>query len=196
MQTLFIDFDGTICTDRFWRSHPQYARIQQTLFETNPQLANDWMRGQYSSEYINQFIADHTGINYEELWDLFVADAESMHVPTSILQICRELQSHFQVVLITGNMDCFSRFTVPALQLEKYFHAIVNSFDEQKLKTDNGGESFVHHCHGNITDAILVEDSPKTIAVFCELGGTAHQVESLEHTLQILKTLYESTNRN
>ena len=93
-------------------------------------------------------------------------------------------------------MDSFSRFTSPALQLEKYFHKIVNSSDEKKLKTDNKGESFLEHCQGSIDEAILIEDSSKSIAVFKTLGGTAYQTESPKETLEILNKIYESTVRN
>jgi beta-phosphoglucomutase-like phosphatase (HAD superfamily) len=187
MKTLFIDFDGTICTDRFWRSHPEYAVIQEALFIAHSQKVADWMRGQYSSEEINQFVSEQTGIPYKELWNIFTQDCESAHVPATILEICFELQNKFQVVLITGNMDCFSRFTMPALRLEKYFNKIVNSFDEKQLKTDNAGESFLKYCSGDLTKAVLIEDSQKSIDVFRELGGTAYQTDSLEKTLEILQ---------
>jgi phosphoserine phosphatase len=189
MRTLFIDFDGTICADRFWRNSPEYMKIQQSLFTENSQVAADWMRGIYTSEQINQLVSEQTGILYQILWDTFESDCKTMSVPVDILDIVLALQNDFYVVLITGNMDSFSRFTSPALQLELYFDEIVNSYDERQLKTDNGGETFLKYCQGDISNAILVEDSQKTIEVFRSLGGVAHQTDSLEKTLEILHTL-------
>lgn len=73
-------------------------------------------------------------------------------------------------------MDCFSRFTVPALALNSYFDLTINSADEGQLKTDNSGETFMKYVQGDIKASILIEDSPKTCAVFTALGGTAQQV--------------------
>ncbi len=191
MRTLFIDFDGTICIDRFWRSLPEneYNKIHQLLFQNENEIVYKWMRGELSSEQVNQEVANKMLLDYSHLWDAFVHDCKTMRVPHVILDTVQALRSIFHVVLITGNMDCFTRFTQPSLELDKYFDVIVNSFDEEKLKTDNDGESFIKYCKGDIHDAILVEDSSKTLEVFRLLGGTAYQTDSLDQTLEILKML-------
>jgi len=189
MRTLFIDFDGTICIDRFWRSSAVYEKIQQALFIDNAEKAADWMRGVYTAEEISQLVSDQTGIPYESLWSIFQKDCETMYVPADILQQIQILRNSFHVVLITGNMDSFTRFTLPALKLDRYFDAIVNSYDERQLKTDNAGETFLKYCQGSIADAILVEDSQKSVDTFRELGGTAHQTDSLEKTFEIITKL-------
>ena len=44
---LFIDFDGTLCFDRYWRSLPQdmFSLVQQRLFGRDTTLAVEWMLG-------------------------------------------------------------------------------------------------------------------------------------------------------
>ena len=78
MRTLYVDFDGTVCTDRFWRSSSDYAKIQEVLFIDNAEKAQDWMRGKYTSEEVNQLVSVQTGIPYETLWDLFQTDCKTI----------------------------------------------------------------------------------------------------------------------
>lgn len=188
MRTLFIDFDGTICHDRFWRSLDKnsYAKVQDSLFSGKNQIVRDWMRGVYSSEEINQIVAKDTGIEYESLWNVFVQDCHTMRIEPEILKLISGLRDRYHVVLITGNMDCFSRFTVPSLRLNEYFDSIVNSFDEKQLKSESGGDSFKKHVRGNLTDAILIEDSENSCKVFESLGGRAYRVISPEDTFKYL----------
>jgi|TARA_Y100000310_G_scaffold342803_1_gene447512 hypothetical protein len=68
-----------------------------------------------------------------------------MHVSEDTLKKIFSLRDKYLVVLITGNMDSFTRFTIPSLELEKYFDHISNSFYEGKHKTDNNGELFVEY---------------------------------------------------
>jgi beta-phosphoglucomutase-like phosphatase (HAD superfamily) len=191
MQTLFVDFDGTICHDRFWRSlnSSESKQIQDFLFSSNNSIVTDWMRGAYTSEEINELVAKETSLDYGYLWAAFENDCKSMSVQPEILGLINQLRSKFHVVLITGNMDCFSRFTVPSLQLDNYFDVIVNSFEEKQLKTDNNGSSFIKHVKGNIEDAILIEDSEKSCEVFKGLGGKAHRVINKEDTIKHLQNL-------
>lgn len=191
MKTLFVDFDGTICHDRFWRSlnSADNRKIQDFLFSGKNSLVVEWMRGAYTSEEINELVAKGTGLDYEYIWSVFVHDCKTMSVQSEILNQINQLRNKFHVVLITGNMDCFSRFTVPSLQLDSYFDVIVNSFDEKQLKTDDAGFSFMKHVKGNIQEAILIEDSEKSCEIFKGLGGNAYRVINREDTLKHLQNL-------
>ena len=191
MRTLFVDFAGTLCHDRFWRNLPirEQEQIHQLLFETNSALVDDWMRGRHTSESINKFVSDRIGISYEALWGAFIADCNTMQVSENLLQAIDPLRDHFHTVLLTGNMDCFDRFTVPALKLERRFDAIVNSYNEGCLKAENSGASFKRHAKGDVCDAVLVDDSVASCAVFEKLGGTAFCATSEQATLQFLRTL-------
>jgi len=177
MRTLFIDFDGTICHDKFWRGldNVNRALVQKTIFVNNP-VAAEWMCGKHTSEAINQFVSQETGLEYKMLWDVFVNDCKTMAVDHELLEQIGQLRQKFHVVLITGNMDCFDRFTVPSLRLHNKFDVIVNSFNEGQLKYDRNGETFLKYTLGNFDDAILIDDSTTACDVFRELGGMAQQV--------------------
>ena len=178
---LFCDFDGTICHDRYWRSLPEekYEKVQQLLFHTDTSVVKDWMRGKYIAEEVNHMVAQKIGVPYNELWRLFVHDCKTMCVPEEILEKLSALRDHFAVILMTVNMDSFSRFTVPALCLEKYFDHISNSYDEGKHKTDNQGEIFTEYVarwNTAIEDCIVIDDSLSVCKTFEKLGGTAYLV--------------------
>ncbi len=191
MKTLFVDFDGTICTDRFWQSLPENEKtlVQNAIFKDNQEMVRNWMRGKITSEEVNQYLADHLGIPYQLLWDTFMLDCSNMHVAPEILTAIQKLRNKYYTVLITGNMDCFTRFTVPALKLNEYFGTVVNSSDEGQLKTDNNGETFLKYLRGDIGDAILIEDSPHTCEIFSKLGGTALRVTVETSTIKHLQSL-------
>jgi len=193
MRTLFVDFDGTICHDRFWRSLPkeENALVQNELFIKSEELVADWMRGNYTSEEINVFVSNETNLSYNQIWNVFVDDCKNMYVDPEILEFVKKLREKFHLVLITGNMDCFDRFTVPTLRLEEYFDVVVNSYTEGCLKTDKNGETFTKYLKGSIEDSLLIEDSLTSCTTFTDLGGTALQVTPTNKTLTYLRDILE-----
>lgn len=191
MRTLFIDFDGTICFDRFWQNLPahEYKLIEELLFKQNRAMVVDWMRGVYTSEDINHFVSEKTGIPYEKLWDVFVTGCKNMVVSPDILKQIGILRSRFYIVLITGNMDSFDRFTAPSLKLTEHFDTVVNSYTETVLKFENDGATFRKYLKGDIRDAILIEDSQKSCDAFLKLGGVVYQITPERTALSYLNEL-------
>ena len=98
-------------------------------------------------------------------------------------------------ILITVNMDCFSRFTVPALQLNNYFDAISNSYYEGKFKSDNGGEIFTEYIEkysAPTESCILIDDSSSACETFKSLGGIAYRVTEEEDLVTHLSKLAQN----
>jgi FMN phosphatase YigB (HAD superfamily) len=184
---LFIDFDGTICHDRFWRSiePSKQSALQQFLFVEREELIADWMRGKHSSEDINTLLAERIEVPYDLLWEVFEADCQTMHVPKDILEKIILLRDTFTTILATDNMDCFSRFTVPALHLHDYFDDIVNSAGIGMCKKDAAGKFFtdVAQKHGlPITQSVLIDNSPTSCQTMINLGGKGCLVTPLYST--------------
>ncbi|OGL60859.1 hypothetical protein A3D60_00070 [Candidatus Uhrbacteria bacterium RIFCSPHIGHO2_02_FULL_47_29] len=155
----------------------EHAKVQQLLFGTDKTIVSDWMRGKYTAEQVNEFVAREIGLPFEKLWSVFVQDCRTMKVSQPALEKLNTLRDQFTVVLLTGNMDSFSRFTVPALQLEKYFDLISNSYFEGKHKTDNSGELFVAYAQKigvPLESCLLIDNSPRACAIFENLGGIAY----------------------
>ncbi len=178
---LFIDFDGTICHDRFWRSLPaeQYTKVQALLFNDDTTRVQDWMRGKYTAEEINAYVAKEIGMPSEVLWSLFVNDCTTMSVPIDVLEKINALGEQYTTILMTANMDSFTRFTVPSLSLRQYFDHISNSYDEGLCKTDEGGKLFLDYAHKyNVPfqDCLMIDDSEHVCSIVETLGGTALRI--------------------
>jgi FMN phosphatase YigB (HAD superfamily) len=193
-KALYIDFDGTLTRDRYWRSlkSEEHTKIQDLLFGADRSIVHDWMRGGSSAEAVNQYAAEALGLSYEYLWEVFVQDCRQMHVPRQTLDLINALRTKYVTILITGNMDSFTRFTQPALGLEQCFDHISNSYYEKKHKTDNGGELFNDWAERTgipLGNSILIDDQSKCCDIFSSLGGYAIQTDSPEFTHSFLERL-------
>ncbi len=181
MKALFIDFDGTLCHDRYWRSLDPVSRqkIQEFLFGPDAAVVSDWMNGKYNSEEINRIVSEHLEVDYDSLWDIFVNDCKTMKIDEESLTSINILRSQFVPILITDNMDCFDRFTVPSLGLKKYFDVIVNSYTEQRSKNADGGKLFLDVLTKigiPIQTSTLLDNSATTCEIFRKLGGESFLV--------------------
>jgi len=193
---IFVDFDLTICYDRYWRSlkSPYQDRLQILLFGEDRTRVNEWMKGKYTAEEINQFVAREIDFPNEDLWKIFVDDCITMKVSQSVLERLSALRDKYTVILMTGNMDSFSRFTVPVLSLDKYFDSISNSFHEGKFKTDNNGEIFIEYVtkyEAPLKECIAIDDNKDVCSVFEQLGGTAYLVspdKDINYYLKLLES--------
>lgn len=198
---LFIDFDGTLCHDRFWRSLPseQYEKVQNFLFGQDKTHVQEWMRGKRTAEEINELLAEHLSVPFQELWEVFVQDVSSMKVSQKSLNVIKNLRDRYTAILITVNMDSFSRFIVPALQLNNYFDVISNSYEEGLFKSDNDGEVFrkyIHTYQAPVADSILIDDSLSACTTFSSLGGISRQVTEDNDLTYHLKQISEVSNQS
>jgi FMN phosphatase YigB (HAD superfamily) len=173
---LFIDYHGTLCDDLFWKNldPDSMKQVQTYMFKDNPEIISKWMKGEFTSEEINKKVADDLGIPFDVLWKGFVSGCEENVIDPKSLELIKELQKKYTAILITDNMDCFDRFTVPALKLKDYFNFIVNSYDEKMLKKENEGETFkivADRLGISISNSILIDNYPKACGFFEKLGG-------------------------
>lgn len=123
------------------------------------------MRGLRNSEQINDFLSEQLQIDSKKLWEVFLQDCKSMHFDQQLQKMIERLRRNSYVILVTGNMDCFSRFTVPALGLENSFDKIINSSDLGYLKTEKEGETFLsclREFNIPMNKTVLIDDSVKT----------------------------------
>ncbi|MFA6132015.1 MAG: HAD family hydrolase [Patescibacteria group bacterium] len=115
-----------------------------------------------------------------------------MVLDNALREAIYKLRSSAYVVLVTGNMDCFTRFTVPALKLDEVFDKIVVSSDLGYLKTEKDGESFLAALREfgvPIHDSFLIDDSLNTCNFFAGLGGRAIHVSGKETANLALENL-------
>jgi HAD superfamily hydrolase (TIGR01509 family) len=175
---LFCDFDGTICHQLYWRSlpHEKYQKVQDLLFRGDRSRAIAWMKGEYTAEQINHFVANEIGLTFEELWPVFIEDCKTMQVSLATLERLATLRQKYRTILTTVNTDSFEKYTAPALRLREYFDHISNSYLEKKLKSDNGGELYTQYAERfgvPIESCVVIDDSKAVCKNFEKLGGKA-----------------------
>ena len=203
-KTLFLDWHETLSSDRFFdtlrhsndsRQKNIAARLEQFLFIENNDLVQQWMIGKTSSEDVIQLTAKSCDLDYKWLWPLFVADCKNMNLASGLREKILLLKEHYNVVLITGNMDCFNRFTRPQHNLDECFDLIINSCDQGYLKTDHNGRAFADALKTYkmaAINSVLVDDSQTAGDIFTALGGYHHAVKSPIETSTYLGNLLQS----
>ena len=188
---LFIDFDGVLCHDRFWRSLPHELRssVDHFLFSDHFPIVVQWMRGHCASEEVNEVLAHFVGIAYKPLWQVFVHDCRTMNVSLAHMRSIQCIRRFMPVVVVAGNMDCFERFTVPSLGLRNYFDDVVNSAVCGRLKTDDDGRLFSDLCERygiEQSRAVLIDDAARNRLAMENGGGQALDVKDWQALSDVL----------
>ena len=143
-KVIFIDWDKTLSTSRFWghwaTSEPQfYQLIQKHLFGPNNEIIVAWMRGKLGAEQVIEQLAVLTGIEEKTLLRELERSCQNMQlIDQSIKEAIMRLRSDgVKVVIATDNMDTFPRWTVPALSLSGLVYYILDSHSLCVLKKDS-----------------------------------------------------------
>ena len=190
---VFFDFDGVLCTDRFFTAlAPDYPHVQEWISRHvfgGEKYCDRWMRGELSYRHVNRIIAEATGISSELLDKLLVAGVCRMKVNNALIQFAEKLkQNNIKVALVTNNMDVFSEITVPAKQLDKTFPIIINSFEYGLMKQDKNGKLFDIALNWlglySYDGVLLVDDTPAYCEIFKSKGGQVYQYTGQEDFLE------------
>lgn len=175
-KVVFIDWNGTLSSSKFWghleKSNTSdkklFEKINKTLFSELRHLIKPWMKGEINSECVVKDVSEKSGIEYKVVFDEFVRGCEQMEYVTEscLNKIQRIKDKGIKVVIATDNMDSFLRWTVPAMRLDLIFDEILDSFTLKALKNDfdNNGESlfFSKYFKENGLlkgDCLLIDDS-------------------------------------
>jgi FMN phosphatase YigB (HAD superfamily) len=180
VKVVFIDWDQTLSTSRFWgqweTSRPQlYELIQKHLFGSGSTAPQAWMRGQVNAEQVIKQLALATGIEEETLLGELKRSCQAMElIDPSVKQTITTLRSQgINVVIATDNMDTFPRWTVPALGLADVVDGILDSHTLGVLKkdTDTKGKSrffqpYLSRQGVEPREAVLFDDNARYVEGF------------------------------
>ncbi len=170
---LFIDFNWVISYKNFWFSLEKldidvYSFINDFLFVKNLTLVNDWMLWKYTSEEICRIIVKNANINivYEYIYNYLVNDCINIDLSKKILNKLLIMKKYFYIILVTDNMDCFSRFTVKYnKRYFKIFDEIFNSYNTGYFKNQTY-EKFIIKYDSKINLSYLIDDSINNCSFF------------------------------
>jgi FMN phosphatase YigB (HAD superfamily) len=193
IQAVFFDFDGVLCTGRFYSTlRPDYPDVlawtSHNIFG-GTEYFDPWMRGEFTWRDINKVIAAATGIDCELLDERLEESVRLMQVNPELLRFAERLkQNGVKVALVTGNMDIFNEITVPEKGLDKVFPLIMNSWDYGLMKQDENGRIFdiAREKLGlpDFKDILLIDDSPIYCDIFRKKGGQVYQYANQDDFLQ------------
>lgn len=196
---IFLDWHNTLSSDQFWaglRADPQWqtatGTMDRLLFGPDRTIVDQWMRGRLSSEQVVEMLSHATGIDAGFLFRSLVESCEQMRILGDVHTCVSALRKSAYVVVSTDNMDCFSRFTVPALALTKTFDDVLNSADSGYFKKDADGiffRAFLDRVQIPFSRVYLFDDSRETCELFESWGGRATSVTNLSDTVTQLRAL-------
>lgn len=190
---VFIDFNGVISCDKFWKSledeehelHKFKEGIETFLFRDNKPMLLDWMIGKYTSEDVHKMISDKLKMPYDAFFATFQEDCANIDISEKILKEADKLKRYYKVILATDNMDSFDRFSLPKNPLmTESFDEIDNSYNTKIFKTSDNGKYFLRkiaEAGAVISNCILIDDSEKNCNMFRSLGGMAFNVRGGEN---------------
>mgnify|MGYP000931503602 CR=1 FL=1 len=205
-KVIFLDWNGTLSNSFFWEhmrnSQNQavkglYERWDHALFTKSKDYIQNWMRGRNTTESVLKDIAKETATEYENILAEFVKGCQSMaFVSPKVPEIIKNLRHKgFYIVIATNNMDCFDRWTVPSMRLDKVFDEILNSYYLKGLKHDENdiGESlffkeFFAHRDVLPRDCVFIDDSIDKNGYISSLGMKYLQIQNTNHFLDILES--------
>lgn len=205
IKVLFVDWNGTLCTDLFWQQLNNtatceiYNNIQQYLFMQydDTELIKDWMRNKYSMNDIidivyKKFGYDKTFLKKELIYSLI----DTHFVDTDVLKVIKQLQEKgLKVVIASDNMDVF-KYTSTKLDLDLIFDDVLLSNELGYLKTDldenNNPLFFARYFEKyNIKreECVLIDDSNTVCNLYDKIGFNYIKINNCRtETIEILKS--------
>ncbi|MEI6288471.1 MAG: hypothetical protein WCP18_02740 [bacterium] len=202
-KVIFFDWNKTLSDSLFWSNlrdsnhqHNQYvSTIEKSIFFDNRQLINPWMRGEYSSEDICQIIANKSGVPYEVVFNglkesCAIMKLVSEEIPGLVWQIKAK---GIKTVIATDNMDTFSRFTIPALDLTELFDDFLISYNLKLLKGDVQEDSipffdgYLKQNSLNYSDVVLLDDCIDMGEVYNRLDFKIIEITGKDKLINVLR---------
>lgn len=180
--TLFVDWDGTLSQSRLWghwKDDPEYApdyqSIQECIFQsTVDDTFQRWMLGRLTTEQALAVASERTGIDYARLLEHVQQSCQNMSlIDTRLPHLLQAAQDRgMRVVIATDNMDCFTRWTVPAMRIDTYSDDILSSHLVGAFKRDTAADGsslffrdYLRRYNIQPGRAVLIDDGPKNQAV-------------------------------
>ncbi len=204
-QAIFFDWNKTLSNSLFWEQleNPEHERygwnvdISRYLFKENRHLISEWMKGMIDAWQIVEKISLRYGYSSDILLEDLIESCRNMKfVSDEVLPLIQKLRgSGVQCVIATDNMDTFMKYTVPGMELERYFDGFLSSFDLKRFKYDTEGENipffdnYLQQYGFSYADVILIDDSPDTSGVYERLGFDILQIADADDFVNKLRCL-------
>ncbi len=190
ISTIFFDFDGVLCKDRFYQKlkfdHKEVLDfISTVVFGSESDIPDLWMKNIWSYKDVNIYISQNTSIDYDLLTDLFIQGIYEMELDKDLLNFADDLKKRWKNIgLITNNMDIFNEITRVHYNLDSVFPLIINSSDYWLLKHEQNWELFdiaMRKIWGFFSDTLMIDDSSKVYKVFTDKWWICYKYDNYKN---------------
>lgn len=204
-KVVFFDWNKTLSHSLFWEQlrnpeHDRYSwydNISTFLFRDNKNLISDWMRGEIDDKEIVNRISLRFDYPSDVLLEDLIDSCRNMKlVSDEVIVLVKKLRlKGVQCVIATDNMDTFRKYTIPALELEKYFDDILVSSDSGVFKFDAKDEKipffdeYLKKRNLKYEDAVLIDDCIDMSGIYNKLKFDILQVSNPDDFVKKLRKL-------
>lgn len=196
---LFIDFNWIISYKNFWHSleikdNKTYESINNYLFKENINIVKDWMVWKYSSNEVCEYISNNLSLDFKYIYNTLVGDCKKIDLSEKILKLLEKLKKYYNIVLVTDNMDCFSKYTLKYnAKYFKVFDWIFNSSEHWFFKNEIYNDYIIKY-NSQINLSYLIDDSIRNCDFFNKLWWNALNLKWEEDVVGWLKVLLKKAN--
>lgn len=182
---IIFDFGFTLSSDLYFNVAPPECPnwqelIQQHIF-SDAALVDRWMSAEVTMHDIAGILAPIVHMDVARIIQFLELGCQKLNFNQAVLDFAlRQRAAGMKTVIVTGNMDVFTRVVVPCHHLDQKFDLILNSFDHREIdKAVLWPKAFAHFGDQfGYTQSLLIEDGEKNVRKFREKGGYAYQYEN------------------
>ena len=196
-KTLLIDWYNTLCNSPYFICEDKELEkfLHKKLFIEERENVEQWLTGKITDSQIVQILSDLqiTVQTIREAMNHGVENAKIYNYEN--LKILTDLRFNgYQVVLSTNIMPSFAEL-IKKFDLNKYFDAILTSYELGCLKTDVKNSemvffsNFMRQNELSFSDLIIIDDDKKLLDLFEQNGAQTFWVFSIKETNIILKKI-------
>ena len=200
-KTLLIDWYNTLCNSPYFISGDKGLEkfLHKKLFIEERKNVERWLVGKMTDSQIVQILSSSkiTAQTIEEAMNHGVENAQIYNYEN--LEILADLRKKgYQIVLATNIMPTFAEL-IKKFDLNKYFDAILTSYEIGALKTNLKNSEmvffskFMKQNQLSFQDLVVIDDDPKLLNIFRLKGAQTHLISSIEETNVILKKILRGT---
>ena len=178
---IVFDFARTLCSDPYFLPlGPVFLEIvsERIFGQSSEQWADRWMRGEVSSREIVAHLSRLSGLTEDAILDGLHDGCRTLRFNPAVWEFAKaQKRAGRKAVLATANMDVFSQIVVPSHSLFSVFDVIVNTSDFGTLKKEVLWQEAFRRLGNGVTfsNSLLIDDSPRMVSMFRDMGGAAHQ---------------------
>ncbi len=174
----------TLTPDLYFKSLPEEERslITELIFGINNKSRWDtpWMKGKISYKQILEYLSENMDYSTDQLEKILIEDINQTTLNPIIWDFANKISKKYRTAIATINTDVFSKYVIPALDLQTTFHQVVNSSDYGVTNKTELCRLVVQKLDEPLEfeNCLLIDDSKKNIDNFILSGGNGYHYKT------------------